>query len=65
MKCWVNDVTINYIPKLLTNELTPHTHDIVIDIEESDAENNNLILTLIHKDATLYLPVHKPTREER
>ena len=37
---------INDTPKFLTNELTLQTHAIVINIEDSDAENDNLILPL-------------------
>ena len=60
----VNGVMINDTPKFLTDDPTPQTHAIVIDIEDSDAGNYNLILTLSLKIVTSYLPVHKPTKEE-
>ena len=63
IQCLVNGVTINDTPKFLTNDLNPQTHDIVINIEDSDADNDNLILTLSLKRVTSYLTVHKPTRE--
>ena len=55
---------INDDPKFLTNDPTPHTHDIVISIKYSYAENENLIFPLIMNDGTSYLPVHNPTKEE-
>ena len=63
MKCLVNGVMINYTPKFLTNDPTPQTHVIMVDIEDSDAENDKLIVPLSMKDLTSYLPVHKLTKE--
>ena len=47
--------------KFLTNNLNPQTRVIVIDIKESDADNDKLVLPLSMKGVTSYLPVHKPT----
>ena len=46
IQCRVNGVTINDTPNFLTNHLNPQTHDIVIDIRDPDAKNENLILPL-------------------
>ena len=53
---------INDTPRSLTNEPTPQTNNIVINIKDSGAENDNLILLLSLKGMTLYLPVHYPTK---
>ena len=47
----------------MTNDLTPHTHTIVINIKYSGAEKNNLILTISLKGVISYRPVHKLTKE--
>ena len=49
---------------MLTNDSTPQNHDILIDIEDPDTENENLILPLSLKGITSYLTVNKPTKEE-
>ena len=49
-------------PKFLTNGPTPQTHAIVINIKDSDAENDKLILILSLKGVTSYMPVHNPTK---
>ena len=64
MQCQLNDVTINYTPKFLTNDPTPQTHAIVINIKDSDADNDNLIFHFSLKCVTSYLLVNKPTKEE-
>ena len=55
---------INDTQKFLTSNSTPQTYTIVINIKESDAENENQILPLSLMGVTSYLPVHKPTKEE-
>ena len=62
MQCRVNGVMINETPKFLTNDFTLQTHDIVINIEEYYAKNDNLILSLSMKELKSYLPVNKPTK---
>ena len=62
IQCRVNGVIINDTPRSLTNEPTPQTNNIVINIKDSGAENDNLILLLSLKGMTLYLPVHYPTK---
>ena len=52
IQCQVNCVTINNTPKLLINDPTPQHHAIVIDIEDYDADNDNLILPLSLKGVT-------------
>ena len=57
-------IMINDTPKFLTNDLTPQAHAIVINIEESDADNDKLILPLSLKVVTPYLKVYKTTKEK-
>ena len=54
---------INDTLKFLTNEPTPQTHNIVIDIKDYDAGNDNLILPLILKGVISYLLVNKPNKK--
>ena len=63
MQCRLNCVTINETQKILTNDPTPQTCDIMINIKYSDADNYNLILPLSLKGVTSYLLVHNPTKE--
>ena len=63
MQFQLNGVTINDTPKFLTNELTPRSHAIVINIKDPDVDNYNLVLSLILMDVFSYLPVHKPNKE--
>ena len=53
---------INDTQKFLTNDLTPQTHDIVINIKDSDADSENLILPLSLKGVTSYMPENKPNK---
>ena len=64
MQCHVNGLMIKDTPKFLINDLTPQTHNIVISIKDSDAENDKIILPLSLKGVASYLPVHKFTKEE-
>ena len=47
----------------MPNDPTPQTHTIVINIEDSDAENENIILPLSLKGVTSYIHVCNPTKE--
>ena len=62
IQCRVNGVMINDSQNFLTNDLTPQTHDIVINIEDSDVESENLIFTLSLKGVTSYMPVNNPNK---
>ena len=64
MQCRVNGVMINDTPWFLTNDPTLQTHAIMIDIGDSDVDNDKLNLTLSLKGVTSYQPVHNPTKEE-
>ena len=64
MQFLVNGVTINYTQKFITNEPTPQTHSIVINIKDTDSDNENLILTFSLKIVTSYLPVHNSNKEK-
>ena len=61
MQCRIIAVTINNTPNFFTNSPTPQTHDIVVNIKDSDAEIYNLILPLILKVMKSYLPIKKTT----
>ena len=52
MQCHVNGVMINDTPEIITNEPTPQTHAIVINIKDCGAENDNIILPLSMKGLT-------------
>ena len=52
MQCQVNGVMINDTPEIITNEPTPQTHAIVINIKDCGAENDNIILPLSMKGLT-------------
>ena len=63
MQCRLNVVILNDTPKFMPNDPTPQTHTIVINIEDSDAENENIILPLSLKGVTSYIHVCNPTKE--
>ena len=56
---------INDTLKFITNDPALQTYAIVIDLDDSDYDNENFILPLSLKGLTSCLPVHNPTKEER
>ena len=61
MQLRLNDVTINNVPRFLTDNVTDQTHSLVILIAES---NTPYVIPLSIRGVTSTFPTRKPTVEE-
>ena len=61
MQLRLNDVVVNKVPRFLTEEVTDHTHSLVVPIEDSPTP---YVIPLSLRGMTSTFPTQKPTVAE-